>query len=121
MRLALAFRLLLLLAFLGNAIGGAYAMGNMAVPSAPEVTHGATHSACHGHREASAPQEKLPASPRGCCPDGACTCSCLGLAAIPGVPGLPVDGERHVLAPITSLASAHLPPSLSHLLRPPIG
>jgi hypothetical protein len=134
--LAVALRLLLCLALVLNGAGNAAAALRMVIGhGATTVTgHAGGHdpvaamqsgqAQTHCHENPGAAHEgsgkSSPHGQPGCCDSGDCTCSCMQQApasfAVPVLVAL--ASEPAAFADRSS--AAHLPPTLPHLIRPPI-
>lgn len=142
---SILLRLLLCIALVANGTSAVYAStmmafnaGMAATPAAgqgaeppchdmPGMTHAAmagdygmpamTHAAMAADHDAPAP----PAAHYGCCPPGACLCSCVSHApTIPAVGAFAIS-MRPSAAPVAALRVSFASPALPHLIRPPIG
>lgn len=135
--------LLLVLNGVGNAVAGvrmslehsaraehsltdalASALGESVVPAATAAERQLATDAgppCHEAKQAAVEQPPADGVQDNCCDAGQCACACLQHvlatpmpAALPAaIPGSERAGRR--------LQAGHLPPALSHLIRPPIG
>lgn len=108
-------RVIVSIALVLNAIGGAAAGTRMDVDQVPAMER-ASHDAVDTGKPCHEPQTAVP----DCCKSGACTCACAHLAAV-ALPSL----QQTALVPNRNLAvqrlqMSHASPALPHLIRPPI-
>jgi hypothetical protein len=132
---SILLRVLLCVALVLNGIGTAMASARMLGFATVVSTEAArviapaqhAHGGCHEHAGAMASHDEAakPVAHHGkhgadCCEAGLCACHCAQQAQMAFVPPVLASPQVARSASVQALSSAHLPPRLPPLIRPPI-